>query len=312
MRNKIRIIIIGANSYIARNFIYYLYHKYKDILDILLYDKDIKHLDNYSSYHSINLLDKQSLEKINFNCDFIYLFSGITGTMQGFSEYELFVKLNELGLLNVLDYMRHKKSKAVLIFPSTRLVYKGVLNKKLDEDATKEFKSIYAINKFACEQYLKLFQSLYDINYTIFRICVPYGSLISRNKSYGTISNFLEKASNGDNIIIYGDGQQKRTFIYIGDLCEALYEGAISGKCNNDVFNIGGADCMSIYDAALGIAKLFKVNVRSSQWPADALSIETGDTIFCSRKFDSKIMMEYKTNYREWLLTESLVKKMKS
>ena len=74
------------------------------------------------------------MSKLDFACDIVYMFVGRTGTTQGFEEYDNFIDVNERALLNVLTAMKEQKSKAKIIFPSTRLVYKGMPG-KLKEDA---------------------------------------------------------------------------------------------------------------------------------------------------------------------------------
>ena len=76
---------------------------------------------------------------------------GKTGTITGFGNYEEFIDINEKALLNILNEYRNQHSSAKIIYPSTRLVYRGD-DMPLKEDAVKEFKTIYAINKYACEQ----------------------------------------------------------------------------------------------------------------------------------------------------------------
>ena len=140
--------IIGANSYIARNVLF----KLKQLkCNIWLYDCAEKHVDNETGYTQIDILSKESVSKINFNCDVIFMFVGRTGSVNGFDEYNTFLNINQMALLNVLNEYRLQNSKAKIIFPSTRLVYKGK-NGILSEDSEKEFKTVYAINKYACEK----------------------------------------------------------------------------------------------------------------------------------------------------------------
>lgn len=297
--NRISISIIGANSYIARNFII----KCGDlgINNIKLYDIQEKHIDNYENYQKINIFSTDDLEKINYDCDLLYIFTGKTGTIQGFNEYESYIDINEKGILNILNVYVKKSSKAKIIFPSTRLVYKGQKNKKLKEDDEKEFKTIYAINKYSCEQYLRMYNNMFNVNYCIFRICVPYGTIVPGATSYGTAEFFLSKAKGGDDITVYGDGSLKRTLIYMEDLCNALIYGAINSKCINDVYNIGGADDISLYDMAYEIASLYNIKVKCIEWPDNALKIESGDTIFNSDKFDNTVDFQYKKNFKSWI-----------
>ena len=292
-----RVAVLGANSYIARNLIFVLEQKYPDI-EILLYDCSDTQVDNRQNYCKINILDEKSLANIDFSCDVIFMFIGKTGSANGFDEYNTFIDINEKALLNVLNEYRRQASNAKIIFPSTRLVYKGNTG-PLKEDAEKEFKTIYAINKYACEQYLKQYNNVYGVQYCIFRICIPYGTLIPNATSYGTAEFMIKKASNGVNISLYGDGSLRRTLTYIGDLCYALIEGAFSDNCKNDVFNIGGED-YSLKEMAELIAKKHNVGVDYVGWPEIALGIESGDTVFDDDKLQRVCDIKYEMTFEKW------------
>lgn len=290
-----KIAIIGANSYIARNFIFSL----NCDEDLFLYDIQDNHTDRRSNYTSIDITKKESIKKINFDCDYIYIFTGKTGTSAGFVQYDSFIDINEKGLLNILTEYVNQKSKAKIIFPSTRLVYKGSEN-PLDENSEKEFKTIYAINKYTCEQYLKMYNNMYNIPYCIFRICVPYGTMIENASSYGTAEFMLKRAKNGENITLYGDGKVRRTITNIKDLTNALIKGGTSNKCINDIFNIGGEN-YSLDEMAQEIAKKYNVKVEYINYPDDALKIESGSTVFNSDKLDKILNLEYQNSFKNWI-----------
>ena len=274
-----RAIIIGANSYIARNMIHVLGDR-KGAEVVALYDCQSEHSDGASNYRQIDILDETSLALVDLDVDLIFFFAGKTGTAAGFENYDLFIDVNEKGLLNLLSAYRKQQSRAKIIFPSSRLVYKGKKG-ALKEDSEKEFKTVYAINKFACEQYLKMYATSFDVRYCIFRICVPYGTLIPGASSYGTAEFMLERAQAGNNISLYGDGSVRRTLTYIKDLCETMLLGALSSECENDVFNIGGED-YSLFEMASLIVEKYKVSIEFEEWPELAQKIESGDTVFDS------------------------------
>jgi len=292
-------VIIGANSYMARNLIKVIEDR-SDIEITALYDYQDKNLDCSSLYQQINILDLNAFKTINLKADQIFYFSGKTGTAAGFDQYDSFIDVNEKGLLNLLTVYREQQSRAKILFPSTRLVYKG---KKglLKEDSENEFKTIYAMNKFACEQYLNMYASVYGIKYCIFRICVPYGSLISGASSYGTAEFMIDRAQRGENITLFGDGSVRRTLTYINDICETLISGALSSDCENDIFNIGGED-YSLSKMASMIAKKYNVSVEYNEWPEIALKIESSDTVFDSKKLDNIIKYERKMTFKKWIL----------
>ncbi|TGE33789.1 NAD(P)-dependent oxidoreductase [Desulfosporosinus sp. Sb-LF] len=294
---SIKIVVIGANSYIARNLLRFL-DSSKYIL--YLYDRDDYQFDGYENYKKIDLLSKTSLDSIVFDCDLIFLFSGRTGTSQGFDDYESFIDVNEKFLLNLLTIYRQKKSNAKIILPSTRLLYQGS-NHRLVENAPKEFKTIYALNKFSCEQYLKMYHDMFGVRYSVFRICLPYGTAVANTNSYGTVEFFISRAVRGLDINIYGHGRQKRTFTHIDDLCCILLMGALEDRCEGEVFNIGGADELSIEQVARQIAEKYNVSVNFVPWPEMAEKLESGDTVFDSSKLDSILKYSYQRSFEEWI-----------
>ena len=295
-----KITIIGANSYIARNILYVL-NQTPEEYQIKLYDYAPAQTDGADNYESIDILSMESVHKIDFNCDIIFMFVGKTGSADGFDNYDTFIDINERALLNVLNEYRLQNSSAKIIFPSTRLVYKGKSG-ALKEDAEKEFKTVYAINKYACEQYLEQYRRVYGIRYCIFRICIPYGTLVPNASSYGTAEFMLKKASNGEAITLYGGGTVRRTLTYMGDLCKILINGALCDECVNDVYNIGGED-YSLCEMASLIADKYNVDVVSVPWPEIALKIESGDTVFDDEKLQRVLPYTFTQSFKNWILT---------
>lgn len=293
-----KVAIIGANSYIARNLVYFVRQQECDV-EWRLYDAAETQIDGEANYKQINLLDKESVAQMDLDCDLIYMFVGKTGSAVGFEQYELFNNINQTTLLNVIDEYRRQKSGAKIIFPSTRLVYKGQ-ERPLKESDEKEYKTIYAINKFACEQYLEAYNRVYGVKYCTLRLCIPYGTLIPNASSYGTLEFMLKKATNGEDITLFGDGKQRRTFTYMEDLCEILWQAGVSEDCMNDVYNVGGED-YSLLEVAQMVAGKYGVNVVNVPWPETERLIESGSTVFDSEKLDRVIGNRYRMQVKLWL-----------
>jgi UDP-glucose 4-epimerase len=293
-----RAVIIGSNGYLGRHIA-----KYCDAngYELRLYDIQESSTDGRTGYSKIDLQDKNCFDQIDLSCDLIFFFSGITGTAAGFKNYSDFIDVNEKGLLALLEKMRADKSPARIIFPSTRLVYKGRKDVALDEEAEKELKTIYAINKFSCEAMLKMYNNCFGLDYSIFRICVPYGNELDDNYSYGTIGSFLSRASKGENIQLYGDGLQKRSFIHVSDLAAMILESAGKPGFKNGTFNLGGPDTYSIREVAEMIASQFNVKVVFVPWPELDLALESGDTIFDSSKLEKLLAHKYRFRFSSWI-----------
>lgn len=298
-----KVVIVGANSYIARNVLYTLQNM-DEQFEVKLYDYSDSQIDGATNYESINIMSSDSVKRLDLDCDIIFMFVGKTGSANGFDDFDTFINVNERALLNLLNEYRCQQSKAKIIFPSTRLVYRGKFG-LLDEDSEKEFKTIYAMNKYACENYLKQYNNVFGVQYCIFRICIPYGTLIPNASSYGTAEFMLSKAAKGNNITIYGDGSVRRTLIYMGDLCETMISGALSEECKNDVYNIGGEN-YSLKEMSELIAKKYGVGIDYIPWPDIAYKIESGDTVFDSKKLDDIIKPAYKTLFSDWIMGQQI------
>ena len=284
-----RIAILGANGFIGEHIVHYL--QWLGYSSIECYDVVLK--SSLPNYHYLDLTDKDAVNTMNLDVDYVFMFAGLTGTYVGFDAYEKYVSVNEMALLNVLNAVRQSPFRPKIVFPSTRLVYKGI-DKALKESDEKESKTIYAANKLACEGYLQAYHDSFDIPYTVFRICIPYGNLLSTDYSFGTVGFFIKQANAGNDITLYGGGTIKRTFTHMEDLCRQVVEGAFHPDSNGEVYNVGG-ETLSLYNAAEIIAKKFGVNVTAVPWPERDLRIESDHTFFDDTKIQSLLHFgEYK------------------
>ena len=280
--------IIGSKGYIGKHLEYYLKQKKNDVVCYdVVESEDV-------NYHRCDLTDFESVRRIiDLKVDYIFMFAGLTGTYVGFDKANIFVNVNEMGLINLLNCIRETKYRPKIIFPSTRLIYKGA-DKALKEDDEKETKTIYAVNKIACENLLYAYRQNFDIPYTIFRICVPFGNMFSDDYSFGTIGFFIRQASNDRRITLYGDGSIKRTFTSMHDLCKQIVEVGMERVSDGEIYNIGG-HTYSLRNAAEIIASYYKAEISFISWPERDLKMESGSTYFDSSKIErvmGKIVFE--------------------
>ena len=271
--------VIGSKGFIGKHLVYYIRKKGYHVSSYDVIDCEDE------GYSRIDMTERNSVASINLDVDYIFMFAGLTGTYAGFDSYEKYININEIALINLLDVIRKSEYRPKVIFPSTRLVYKGY-DKALKEEDEKECKTIYAANKIACEGYLKAYHDSFDIPYTIFRICIPYGNLLSTDYSFGTVGFFIKQAMSGKDITLYGGGTIKRTFTHIEDLCRQIIEGAFKPESNGEIYNVGG-EMLSLHDAAEIIAKKYGVNVTAVPWPEHDLRIESDHTYFDDTKIQA-------------------------
>lgn len=298
-------LVLGANGFLGQNLCYWLVQNNFNVVAVgrsesfaaaSFFNK------NQLTYIKTDLLNKEQVKNLPLeSSNAIYMMAGQTGTKIGFSEYSTFVESNEIALLNVLNEYKEKEAKGRLVFPSSRLVYKGQKGILLKENSEKEAKTVYAANKIACELYLSCWANAYNVPYTVFRICVPYGQLLPGEYSYGTLGFMLNQAKQHGAITLYGKGEPSRTFSHVEDICEILGKVPFIPKSLNKTINIGSQDNFQLLKLAELIAAKFHVKVKFKKWPSLDLNIESGDTMFDDTLLQSISPYTYKRNIADFI-----------
>lgn len=111
----------------------------------------------------------------------------------------------------------------------------------------------YAIVKNLGEAFLRSYQQEFGLNYTIFRFFNTYGP---GQSSDFVMSRFLNMARANEDITIYGDGSQTRTFCFIDDNLDATLRIYNEGHFVNDVVNIGSDTETTILELAQAMIEL--------------------------------------------------------
>lgn len=246
----------------------------------------------------VDICDARTLTRLDWAVDVVFVFAGVTGTTASFKNHVSYVTCNEVGLLNVLESIRLSSYRPRVVFPSSRLVYKGSQS-PLHETAELEAKTVYAANKIACEFHLRAFSKAFDIPHTIFRVCVPYGNSQDATYSFGTIGNFIRQALETRRISLYGDGSLRRTFTHVDDLCSLVARASSSANFENGTFNIPGND-LSLLEAAELIGARLGAAIEFTPWPSFDLRIETGSTVFDGTSTQSRLPLMAVRNMAQW------------
>lgn len=251
-------------------------------------------------YRPLDMVDAARWEAVETDLDALFVFSGLTGTHLGFDEYARYLAVNELGLLHLLDLLRRRGHRPRVVFPSSRLVYRG-RPEPLPEDAPKESKTVYAVNKLAAEGFLQAYHAAFGIPYTVFRICVPYSK---GPFAYGTTGAFIRMAREQKAITLFGDGSPRRTFSHMHDICAQIEACTGLPETNAKIYNIAG-EAYSLRQVAGWIAERFGARVLYAPWPAREMAIESGDTVFDDAKIRALIPTPLRFNLRDWIATEN-------
>lgn len=151
--------------------------------------------------------------------------------------------INVLGTLNLLEKMREYNVKKIIYASSGGAVYGEPKYLPVDENHPINPLSPYGLSKYCGEEYIKLYNRLYGIEYCILRYANVYGERQDPMGEAGVISIFVDKILNNQQPVIFGDGNQTRDFVYVGDVAKANLM-ALNWK--NEIVNIGTGKEISV------------------------------------------------------------------
>lgn len=208
--------------------------------------------------------------------------------------------LNDLsGIKYILNLSKNSNVKRVFYSSSSEVYGEPVEFPQNEHTTPLNSRLPYAIVKNVGEAYLKSFKKEYDLDYTIFRFFNTYGPKQSRDF---VVSKFISRALNNQDITIFGDGKQTRTFCFIDDNIEATTNAFYQNKFINDVANIGGDIETTILELANTIIRLTNSRSKLIHLP----SLEEGD--MTRRKPDTTKMKQLLK--REPILLEEGLKRL--
>ncbi len=159
--------------------------------------------------------------------------------------------LNDIdGIKNVLDMAKNTGVKRVFFSSSSEVYGEPVEIPQHEERTPLNSKLPYSIVKNVGEAFLKSYYQEYGLEYGIFRFFNTYGP---RQSTDFVISKFIHSALKGNDITIYGDGSQTRTFCYIDDNLDVTEKILNENLMVNDVLNIGSDLEMTILQLAQAV-----------------------------------------------------------
>ena len=217
-------------------------------------------VNNYTSISEIMLTN---------HFDYVFHYAALVGVKR--TQENPIMVLNDIeGIKNVLQLSKNSSVKRVF-FSSSSEVYGEPVELPQNEETTPLNSRVpYAIVKNVGESFFKSYFKSYDLSYTIFRFFNTYGP--NQSEDF-VIAKFLKAALKGEDITIYGDGLQTRTFCYVDDninTCIKIFE---DNLMLNDVINIGGAIEFTIKE----VAQLIIDKTKSSSNIVHLPALKEGD-----------------------------------
>ena len=211
-----------------------------------------------NNYHDISPI------MCSYQFDYVFHYAAVVGVKRTLENPKMV--LDDIqGIKNVLDLSKNTGVKRVFYSSSSEVYGEPVHLPQNDETTPLNSRLPYAVVKNVGESYFKSYQQEFGLDYTIFRFFNTYGP----NQSTDFVmSKFIRAALKDEDITLYGDGLQTRTFCYIDDNTESCINAMQNDEFINEVFNIGSDTIITIKELAETIIRLTNSNSKIVHLPA--------------------------------------------
>lgn len=222
--------------------------------------KNIEHLMDNKEFE---LIRHDIVEPITIEADEIYNLACPASPIHYQFNAIKTIKTNVVGVTNMLDLALRTKAK--ILQASTSEVYGNPTVHPQKEEYWGNvnpigIRSCYDEGKRVAETLMMDFHRQFNVDIKIIRIFNTYGPRMAENDGR-VVSNFIVQALKNENITIYGDGSQTRSFCYVDDLIEGM-----TGFMETEDFigpvNVGNDGEYSILELANMIIKLANSNSK--------------------------------------------------
>ena len=194
----------------------------------------------------VNDIHQLSNIMLNYQFDYVFHYAAVVGVKRTL-ENPLMVLQDIEGIKNILKLCKETNVKQIFFSSSSEVYGEPVEFPQNEETTPLNSKLPYAVVKNIGEAFIKAYHTDCGLKYTIFRFFNTYGN---RQSDDFVITKFLNLALNNENITIYGDGLQTRTFFHIDDNLEVTLKVLKGNLAVNQLINIGSDIEISILELA--------------------------------------------------------------
>lgn len=158
------------------------------------------------------------------------------------SYFDTYVRHNILATQKLLEAAKETSIKR-LVYASSSSVYGDTPELPLIETARPQPVSPYGVSKLAAEHLCHLYSVNYGVPTVSLRYFTVYGP---RQRPDMAFNKWIRAGFTGQDIVIYGDGEQTRDFTFVQDAVDANLRAAQEEKATGRVFNVGGGSRISV------------------------------------------------------------------
>lgn len=240
-----KVLVTGGAGFIGSN-----------LVDLLLQQQhEVVILDNLSSGYAANLQpeahciesdvrDFDAVVAAAAHCQVIFHLAASVGNTRSIEHPQTDSEINVLGTLNVLEAARRHAIQRI-VFSSSAGIFGELKTIPIAEDHPQEPDSPYGVSKLAAEKHCLAYNKLYGMQ----NICLRYFNVYGPKQRYDAYGNvipiFVHRMLHNQTVTIFGDGEQTRDFVNVGDVAQANYKAALAEGVSG-VFNIASGSRITI------------------------------------------------------------------
>ena len=318
------VLVTGGAGFIGSNFVYYMLKKHPDYkivcVDCLTYAGNMSTLEealknpNFKFY-KVNICDREAIDKVfeETHPDIVVNFAAESHVDRSIEDPEVFLRTNILGTAVMMDASRKYGVKRYHQV-STDEVYGDLPLDRPDlffhEDTPIHTSSPYSASKASADLLVLAYHRTFHLPVTISRCSNNYGPYHFPEK---LIPLMIQKALRNEPLPVYGNGENVRDWLYVGDHCNAIDLVVRKGR-DGEVYNIGGhnertnLEVVKTILRALGKPETLITYVKDRpghdlRYAMDPTKIETELGWKPEHNFDTGIQATIKWNLdnQEWL-----------
>lgn len=207
-----------------------------------------------------SILDQELVASLLLNkVDGCFHLAAIPSVERCFNEWAATSEINVLGTVAIFEACRkHPSGPVPVVYASSAAVY-GPYDAPVSEDhMLPKPTSSYGVDKLSCELYGQIAWSNYGLRNVGLRFFNVYGPGQPKGSPYsGVITCFMHAFENDQPITIFGDGQQSRDFIFVGDIAEACMAAMEHEAKQSEIYNVCTGVRASILDIATTMAEVY-------------------------------------------------------
>jgi UDP-glucose 4-epimerase len=264
---------------------------------------NIRGLEDRVTVNVSDVRDEHSLLSLIRGQELLFNLAGQTSHVDSLHDPFTDLDINCRAQLSILETVRHENPEMKVVFASTRQLYGRPRYLPVDERHPLAPVDPNGVNKAAGERYHLVYAELYGLRCSVLRLTNTYGPRMRvRDDRQTFLGTWLRLAVEGEELLVFGDGTQRRDFTYVDDAVEAFLLAGASAEADGEVFNVGGEPPVSLRELAELLVEIAGgCSYRLVPFPEERRTIDIGDYFADDAKIRGRLGWQPRVGLREGL-----------